>query len=331
MLIALPLLLVLIPAWFLYETTIANLTGHGDDRSSGLKRWYAMSTPLLALAGALPGVAVRTASEHAIMAIIGLSGFFVYLVFCALLFGAEPAGSSRRVRVHWMRSGAGIVRRFFGPGLIKTMVLTLLVGFAGLAGIVLVQALLLHLHGATGSRDVALEQMLVFGVYAALFFFFVVGLMAWLRARGAHQSPWTPRLIAGAFLFIIAAGPWVVALIGGAMARHGEEWLVVAAPSPFYAYLMAAHVKGASSESVPILVAGLGCALAWGFLGFLLMALAARRCARTVAEHDAAVATAEAALAAEDERLARSAAPSLSRGAGDAAAPRRGVGCRTVS
>ena len=35
-------------AWFLYETTVSNLTGEHDDRSSGLKKWFAASTPVLA-------------------------------------------------------------------------------------------------------------------------------------------------------------------------------------------------------------------------------------------------------------------------------------------
>lgn len=309
LLVALPLLLLLIPAWFLYETTIANLTGHGDDRSSGLKRWFALSTPLLAIAAALPGVAASDARGHAMLSVFAHTCFFLHLTFCALLFSAEPAGPSRRVRIHWLRSGAGALRRFVGPGLTKTMVLVLLLGLIGMAGIAVVHVGLIHLHGSVGSKDVALEQMFVFGFYATLFFVFMVGLVAWLRARNIHHNPWTPRLIASAVFFVVAAAPWVVALIGGALSdRHGEEWLVVAAPSPFYAYMMVSYVDRATADAIPVVVAGLGSAVVWGALGFLFLFLASRRCARTVAEQDAAVAQTEAALAAEDEQLARAAA-----------------------
>ena len=46
-LVALPVIAVVLPAWFLHEVTIANLTSANDDRSSGLKRWFVVASPLL--------------------------------------------------------------------------------------------------------------------------------------------------------------------------------------------------------------------------------------------------------------------------------------------
>jgi ABC-type transport system involved in multi-copper enzyme maturation permease subunit len=299
LLVGLPLLLLLVPAWFLYETTIANLTGETDDRSSGIKRWFSVSTPLLAIAAAMPGIVADDTNKRLAWTIAGITAFAIYLGFCALLFGAEPAGPSRRVRVHWARAGAGTLRRFFGPGLTKTMVLATLLGLGGMGLIAAFEAVLIEAFGTSPQKETALQQVFVFTMYAMLFFVFVVGLIAWLKAR--NQGAWTARLMACAFLFLIAAGPWVVAAIGGALAdSHGQDWLVVASPSPFYAFLMVSSVEKSNPDSIPIVVAGLGCAMLWGFLGFTLLALASRRCARMVAEHDAAVAQAEAAFAAED-------------------------------
>ena len=54
LLVAVPLLVVTVPAWFLYEVTIANLSGEADDRSTGLKRWFFFCTPLVAIACGRP-------------------------------------------------------------------------------------------------------------------------------------------------------------------------------------------------------------------------------------------------------------------------------------
>jgi hypothetical protein len=98
----------------------------------------------------------------------------------------------------------------------------------------------------------------------------------------------------------------VVAAIGGVLStRHDDEWLMVAAPSPFYVFAMLKEVgKAEPSAVIPV---GLSCALVWGAAGVILMGAAARRCARTVAQYDAAFAQADAALRAEDLALARAA------------------------
>ncbi len=298
LLVALPLLLVVVPAWFLYEATISNLTGDADDRSSGLKIWFTVSTPLLAAACALPSIVAAEDEQRATWALLGVTAFGAHATFCALLFAFEPAGPSRRVRVHWRRTGAGALRRFFGPGLAKSSVLITLFGFAGMIGIAFLDAVFLEAMGTSSRKEEMLEGIFVYTAYAALFFVFVVGLTAWIRAR--NNTPWVARLITAAIVFLIAAGPWVVAAIGGAFSNHERDWLVVGGPSPFYALMMVSSLDKPVSENAPVLAVGLGCAMIWGFLGFGLLAAAARRCSRAVAAHDAAVASADAALAAEE-------------------------------
>jgi ABC-type transport system involved in multi-copper enzyme maturation permease subunit len=297
-LFVLPLLLVLVPAWFLYETTISNLTGDADDKSTGLKVWYAVCTPLLAIACALPSLLSDSDSDRLGFAIVGIIAFSTHTGFSTMLFAYEPPGPSRRVRIHWQRSGTGAIKRFFGPGLTKTSVLVMLFGVLGLAAIALATMLALEAFGTSSDKETKVLQIFVFAAYATPFFVFVVGLNTWLRARG--NSPWIARLISGGILFLIAAGPWVVAAIGGVLARTDEkDWLVVGSPSPFYAFVMLGEIDSAHIHHITI-PAGLACATGWGALGLVLLAAAGRRCARTVAQHDAAVAQAEAALDAEE-------------------------------
>jgi hypothetical protein len=49
-----PLTIVALPAWFLYEVTVANMAGPSDDRSSGLRRWFLVSALVLAVVAILP-------------------------------------------------------------------------------------------------------------------------------------------------------------------------------------------------------------------------------------------------------------------------------------
>src|SRR5258706_81060 len=72
-LIAVPTLLVLVPAWFLYEITVANLTNDTDDRSSGIRRWFFCCAPLLALACALPSTFGETDDSRVGWSLAGIT------------------------------------------------------------------------------------------------------------------------------------------------------------------------------------------------------------------------------------------------------------------
>jgi hypothetical protein len=295
------------PAWFSYAATVANLTGDGEDKSTGLKHWFAVTTPLFAATCAAPTLLATDDDGRVALCLIGAGVFALYSGFCALLFVAEPAGPSRRVRVHWERERAGALRRFLGPGLGKTSVLVALLGVLGMVliaacGIYAIDSSWVRGRFLSTSAVEAEERIALFAVYAALFFLFVVGLSAWLRSRG--NSPWIARLIALAVLFLIHAVPWVVAAIGGVLSSgRDQDWMLVAAPSPFYVVVMLKAVE--RTESQGQIVLGLACAIGWGVGGILLMGAASVRSRRAVAQYDAAMAQADAALRAEDEAAAR--------------------------
>jgi ABC-type transport system involved in multi-copper enzyme maturation permease subunit len=300
LLVAVPLLAMTTPAWFLYEVTIANLSGQADDRSTGLKRWFFFSTPLIAIACAVPAAVADEDNARLGLSVTGLATFALYLTFTAFLFAAEPPGPSRRVRIHWERERAGLLKRFFGPGLPKTVMLVTVLGFACVWLIAFADMALVEALDSPSKKAQHLESIFFFGLYTAGFFVFVVGLTSWLRSRG--QTPWIARMIGGALLFLVAAGPWVVAAIGGVLAQHhGDDWLVIGAPSPFFALYMMSWIDSShGSSDMPVVEVGAAVSLLWGLFGLALLGAATHRSHRAVRDREAAVAEAEAALRAED-------------------------------
>ena len=298
-LVFLPTLILLIPAWFLYEATVSNLAGGADDRSTGLKRWFAICTPLLVAACAAPGLVATDDGGRRTLGMFGIACLALHLGFCALLFAFEPPGPSRRVRIHWQRDNAGVVTRFFGPGLLKTAYLVTGMGVTGLLVAAIAPIAAMYIWGSGPSRDRYVEQILVFALYETGFFVFVVGLTTWLRSRG--NTPWITRLIASAIMFLVCAGPWIVAAIGGVLLR-AEGWFI-AAPSPFFVFSILAKLEESPGTSDTLSTRNLGgaCAIGWALVGLLLLVLAARRCARVIAQEDAAAALADESLQAEDD------------------------------
>lgn len=298
-LIALPAVLLTVPAWFLYASTVSNLGTDSDDRSTGLKLWCFFASPLIAACLTVPALLAVDRDARMGWTIAGAAGFTLHGLFCIMLFAAEPIAASRRVQIGWQRSGAGAFRRFFGPGLIRTSLLVTVLIFFGTLAIGAVGAAALVFGRAVPRVETHLLQIFSFCAYMALFLVFVAGLSAWIRARG--NTPWGTRLMTGGLIFLIAAGPWVVAAIGGAMSHsHNREWLVVASPSPFYAITMVSWLDRASTHSVPVIEFGFAAAMLWGVLGFVMLALAARRAGKSIRAHEAAVEAAEAALREEE-------------------------------
>jgi ABC-type transport system involved in multi-copper enzyme maturation permease subunit len=291
LLILLPLLAIVLPAWFLYEVTVANLTSAGDDRSSGVKRWFVFATPALTFALTAPvanAAAAGSVSGGAIFA--GAVVLFLFLVGCAFLFAGDPIGPSRRVTLGWQRRRANPFVRLVGPGVMRSAVLLLGVGVTCLGAFIQIA------FAVTGGGEVG-QRTLAIGAYGIAFFLFVVGLGAWLRARA--EAPIVSRLLLSAVLFCVVVGPWVIAAIGGILRDNFDrDALVVAAPSPFYVLLM----FDASSANAALFVrAGFGAILGWAVLGLLLLGMAARRCALVMRRYEATLAESDRLLAAEDE------------------------------
>ncbi|MFT3773877.1 MAG: ABC transporter permease [Minicystis sp.] len=292
-LVVLPVLSIALPAWFLYEVTVANLTSITDDRSSGLKRWFLVASPALTVAAAVPVFAV-SASDRSGAAIVGAGALLAFFSFCVFLFAGDPIGPSRRVLMQWDRDRAGRFRRFLGPGVMRSASLLLAAGGLGLG---LVTAVGLEraaaASGVTGN-DVA--NVACFGGYALTFYVFLVGLGAFLRSRAATAI--SARVLLFAILFAVSVGPWIVAAIAGLVAEHHtRDALIVGAPSPFYVFVMFdAFSRG---EHLPVIV-GMITAAAYALIGLVLLAAAGSRCREIIRKHEETLAETDRILAAED-------------------------------
>lgn len=316
-LLVLPVTAVVLPAWFLYEVTIANLTSMTDDRSTGIKRWFLVAAPVLTIAAVVPTFAASR-SDRMGSVIVGASALVVFFSFCVFLFQGDPVGPSRRVIAAWDEARAGAFRRFLGPGVVRSAALTLVVGIGCLAAITTV--------GAVALRGVLKDQLsvLVFFGYAAAFYVFTAGLGAFLRSRTTTSM--VSRVVLFTILFAISGGPWIIAVIADLVADSAShDAFILAAPSPFYVFMMIDGIQHARREA--LIVAGLVTIALWACLGFLFLALARRRCARIIAEHEVMLAETDRVLAAEDAAEARAAAglpeeqPAAAEPAAELAAP----------
>jgi hypothetical protein len=132
-----------------------------------------------------------------------------------------------------------------------------------------------------------------------------VGLGAFLRSRTSTSM--VSRVVLFTILFAISGGPWIVAVIADLILKSANhEALIIAAPSPFYVFMMIDAIQHARGEA--LIGAGIGAIALWTLLGFFFLALARRRCARVIAEHEVMLAETDRILAAEDAAEARAAA-----------------------
>lgn len=302
-LVVAPLASVLLPAWFLYEVTIANLTQVSDDRSTGVRRWFVVTTALLSLGFA--ALSLAPGGSPALMAAVSASLFFLYLVFCAFTFAGEPIGPSRRVQNRWERARASRITRMLGPGVMRASLVLLFGGLVGFLAITAAGLLGVQLAGGT-TRAQESASVVVVGAYGAGFFVFTAGFTAWMRARANSTS--TARVLMLVVLFFAAAGPWIVAAIAGAASRSGDDALVVASPSPFYALVAASQLRKswvAPGGQTVAMVASFACAATWAFIGLALLGRAALRCSQIIRDHAAALSASDRMLADEDARAAQ--------------------------
>jgi hypothetical protein len=140
-----------------------------------------------------------------------------------------------------------------------------------------------------------------FAGYALAFHVFVVGLGAFLRARA--QSSMSARVLLFAILFGVSVGPWFLSGMLYLAAEHlGRDALLVASPSPFFAFVMldAAGRSGGTSA----LAAGGAAAGFWVLVGLLLLASAGRRCREIIQKHETLLAETDRILAEEDAAAA---------------------------
>jgi len=293
-LIVVPMVSIALPAWFLYEVTVANLATASDDRSTGLKKWFLVSTPVITLTASLPALVVPSDPDAA--AIAGLTGLLAHLMFCAFVFQGEPVGPSRRVQLRWDRAKATRFRRALGPGIIQTSVMQLLVGAVAFSLVMGMGALAVSLLGAVDEYEQQ-TRIIVYGGYALGFYVFTLGFAAWNRAR--TTSPSSARVLLVVVLSAISVLPWVAAAVVGAMDHYSDDDLLVASPSPFYAVRMLVAVGNVGQSSV--LIAGAACTVMWAVIGVGLLGLARTKARTVIADYDQKWAEADRRFDEEDE------------------------------
>ena len=296
LLIVVPLLSVILPSWFLYEVTIANLTSITDDRSTGLRRWFIVTNLLVAIP-----LAALSASQDQIGPGFAFALYALLLSFMALVFCGEPIGPSRRVIRDWDKVGASTFRRFLGPGVIRANVLLNILGAFTMLVFASIGIAAIAVRGATDGPRHAMA-VAVFTAYGIGFLLFTTGLAAFARAR--TNAPGASRGILFAALFLISSGPWIVAAMAGVIVRSGgDDAYLIAAPSPFFMFYVSDRVAREPQMFSPPVIAGFVASLAWALLGISLLGRALQKCNAVIEAHEKALTASEAALAAEDEAI----------------------------
>lgn len=277
LLLAAPAVLFGVPGWLTYEVTVANLASDADDRSTGYKRWFLVSTvacAALVLAVASLGESGRDRVE---VGLVGVGLLSLLFAFGAFLLAGDPVVPSRKVTQTWAESGASRIARALGPGVTSGAVLFTVWGL----GVALATSMGLVALGATAatrnSLERPVEQLFVFVAYTSAFFIFLVGFVAALRARGVR--PLVTRAVAGGALLLVGTVPWVVAAIAAVAGGSKQEAVALAAPSPFYAVVMMSeiHSYSYSSSAGAIIGTGVVAILGWSILGLSLLAYASAK------------------------------------------------------
>ncbi|MEI8256803.1 MAG: hypothetical protein WCJ30_14100, partial [Deltaproteobacteria bacterium] len=298
-----PLVLAALAGWFLFEVCVANLSDVSADRTTGLKRWFAVSTVVLTgiAAGGITSATDR--SGRSLVAIGAIAAYTVFALLCAFVFQGDEIIAPRRVRLMWKAGSAGVLRRFFGPGVTTSAALQL--GCTALAiGAISVAGLALALDEEYGPAAAPLGIVAV-ALPASIFILFAVGLAMWLRVRYGGA---VGRVVLALTLLVLCLAPYAVAsILGGA--EQGPDSLVpmLAAPSPVFALDVARRMVADQFDLKSIMVA-LGCTAFYAVAGIGLLSAAALKADRLVATLDADAARMDALIADEDARRS-SAAP----------------------
>lgn len=295
-LVVLPGLGVLVPAWLFYEVTVANLGSHSDDRATRLRVWTIVSS--LALTGGCTIIALATREVEWAMAQADLLAvFFTYVIF---MVAGEPLGPSRRVRVAWDRQGRSKFLRALGPGVVRgtTWVVALvLLSFAACTAVGLL----------TLSRGVEHEALIAFNGQLVAFLLFLCGISAFFRS-GAEGAT-APRVLLVVTILLLSIGPWIAMAIAGVVTHTGDDAMALAAPSPSYAFVLAAALQHGASNVGTLIVAGVVCAAAYSLSGVALLAVAATRSERRLTEERERLRQLEAMLDRELAEAAEAEAP----------------------
>ena len=249
-----PILVTALPGWLFYEITISNMASPSDDSSTRLRIWMLVSGPLLCLVGILSAVTVGGPDWVQ----VSILACWLFAGLLAFLIAGEPLGPSRRVEAHWALAGVGRLRRLLGPGVARAG------GVAALLSLLMLGASTGVGLGLARTRD-QLFATLSFGGYAAAFSLFLIGFCVWARAR-AHSGA-VPRVLGTGALFLALLGPYIALAIAGMLADASDHILLLAAPSPAFAFVLAQRFRSSTADPELYALAGAAAAAGWALLG----------------------------------------------------------------
>jgi hypothetical protein len=279
LLIALPLTVTALALWFFYELSVLLLAPPSDDRSTGMKRWYLVSLPTVAVMALIPGLMTRGVGSTTAW-IAGLAALFAFVAFAAFVLAGDALAPSPRVEFEWRRDGATWVARALGPGLVQTCTLQLVTALTTLSVFALGGAAILSRGVFPGLPPVPAVSLLICAENWSAFLLFVVGFLLWSRVRS--ESVGAARLLTAMVALVAVAAPWAFFVVFAYPAgKRGVDAMVFAAPSPLYSLAMIRAVEKGEPH-LPI-TAGLGCSLGWAALGLTLFGFGARRATKVLA------------------------------------------------
>lgn len=296
-LVFIPVIFTVVPAWFLFEITVANIQGITDDRASGLKRWLMVVGPLVTI-GLCVGLLATGRSLTFVAISIVMTSMWMFWVFVVFVFQAEAIGPSRRVLTHWDRIQAGFLRRFLGPGMWRTMVTIMVMGTVALAalGAIAFVWLMLDKTIIALDRTTLAAGIIALSLYLTTYLWFVCGLAAWLRSF--DRTVTVARVMLFASMFLTIVGPWIVVSMAGALMTGDLDSLLLGASSPVFAYLIP-HVFDDLDQQV-LLIFVVGFCAVYGGAGLLLLRMSRTRCKRMMQQQKEYWLTVHARLQQED-------------------------------
>jgi hypothetical protein len=290
LLLVLPFALTALALWFFYELAVLLLAPPSEDRVTGIKRWYLVSLPCVALMSAIPGLMTRGVGSTTAW-IAGLAALFCFVNFAAFVLAGDALAPSPRVEFRWRRDGASWAARGLGPGLVRTSTLQLVTALTALAAFALGASAILSRGVFPGLPPVPAVSLLICAEIWSAFLLFIVGFLLWARVRS--ESVGAARLLTAMVAMVAVAAPWALFVVFSYPAsKRGFDAMIFAAPSPLYSLAMIRAVEKGEPH-LPV-TAGLGCSLGWAALGLTLFAFGARRATKVVAARR----TDEAGLAA---------------------------------
>jgi len=279
LLVALPLTVAALALWFFYELAILLLAPRSDDRTTGIKRWYLVSLPLVTMMASIPGLMTRGVGSTTAW-IAGLGGLFSFATFAAFVLAGDALAPSPRVEFRWQRDGATWATRGLGPGLVQTCTLQLVTALTALSGFALGGAATLSRGLFPGLPPVPAVSLLICAEEWSAFLLFMVGFLLWSRVRS--ESVGAARLLTAMVAMVAVAAPWAFfVVLAYPASKSGFDAMVFASPSPLYSLAMIRAVE--KGEPHLPLTAGLGCSLGWAAMGLTLFGFGARRATKAVA------------------------------------------------